>query len=61
METQKLDFFFKRGRNLNFDLYFDLFLKSRNHLKFDNISPILVIDASMESSSQALQHGNPKF
>ena len=32
----------------------------RSHLSFVNISPTLVIDASMERSSRVLQHGNPK-
>ena len=35
--------------------------KSWNHLNFVNISPSLVIDASMEGSSRVLQHGNPKI
>ena len=32
-----------------------------NHHSFVNISPTLVIDASMERSSRVLQHGNPKI
>ena len=35
--------------------------KSWNHLSFVNISPTLVIDTSMERSSQVLYHGNPKI
>ena len=35
--------------------------EKRNHLSFVNISPTLVIDASMERSSRVLQHGNPKI
>ena len=35
--------------------------KKVNHHSFVNISPTLVIDASMERSSRALQHGNPKI
>ena len=35
--------------------------KSWNHLSFVNISPTLVIDASMERSSRVLHHGNPKM
>ena len=39
-----------------------LFLtKSWNHLIFVNISPTLVIDASMERSSRVLHHENPKI
>ena len=35
--------------------------EKRNHHSFVNISPTLVIDTSMESSSRVLQHGNPKI
>ena len=35
--------------------------EKRNHHSFVNISPTLVIDASMERSSRVLQHGNPKI
>ena len=35
--------------------------EKRNRLSFVNISPTLVIDASMERSSRVLQHGNPKI
>ena len=35
--------------------------EKRNHHSFVNISPILVIDTSMEWSSRVLQHGNPKM
>ena len=35
--------------------------ENRNHLSFVNISPTLVIDTSMERSSQVLQHGNQMF
>ena len=35
--------------------------KKRNHLGFIDISPILIIDTSMERSSQVLQHGDPKL
>ena len=35
--------------------------EKRNHPGFVNISPILVIDSSMERSSQILHHGNPKI
>ena len=35
--------------------------EKRNPLSFVNISPTLVIDASMERSSQVLHHGNPKI
>ena len=34
--------------------------EKRNHLSFVNISPTLVIDTSMESSSRVLQHENLK-
>ena len=33
----------------------------KNHLSFINISPTVVIDTSMESSLQELQHGTPKI
>ena len=35
--------------------------EKRNHPGFVNISPTLVVDASMERSSRALHHGNPKI
>ena len=35
--------------------------EKRNHHSFVNISPTLVIDTSMERSSQVLHHGNPKI
>ena len=35
--------------------------EKRNPLSFVNISPTLVIDTSMERSSQVLHHGNPKI
>ena len=35
--------------------------EKRNHHSFVNISPTLVIDASMERSSRVLHHGNPKI
>ena len=35
--------------------------EKRNHHSFVNISPTLVIDASMERSSRVLQHENPKI
>ena len=54
----KIWFFFK-VRNSNFDLCW--LLKSWNHLRFINISLILVIDISMERSSRVLQHGNRKI
>ena len=34
--------------------------REKNHPGFVEISPTLVIDTSMERSSQVLQHGNPK-
>ena len=34
--------------------------EKRNHPSFINISPTLVIDTSMETSSRVLHHGNPK-
>ena len=56
---------FKKVRNSNFDLWrraeITLVSKSWNHLSFVNISPILVIDTSMERSSRVLQHRNPKI
>ena len=38
-----------------------LYPEKRNHSCFVNISPTLVIDASMERSSRVLQHENPKI
>ena len=35
--------------------------EKKNHHSFVNISPTLVIDASMERSSRVLHHGNPKI
>ena len=35
--------------------------EKRYHNSFVNISPILVIDTSMERSSRVLHHGNPKI
>ena len=35
--------------------------EKRNHHSFVNISPKLVIDASIERSSRVLHHGNPKI
>ena len=35
--------------------------EKRNHPSFVDISPTLVIDASMERSSQVLHHGNPEM
>ena len=37
-----------------------LYSEKRNYHNFVNISPTLVIDTSMERSSQVLQHKNPK-
>ena len=54
-----------KPKNLNFcsnkfEIEFRLVLMSWNHLRFVNISPTLVIDTSIERSSQVLQHENPK-
>ena len=57
METPKIDFFFQKS--LKFE--FCLLTKSWNHLSFVNISPTLVIDASMERSLRVLHHGNQKI
>ena len=57
MESQKFDFFFQKS--LKFEFW--LLTKSWNHLSFVNISPILVIDTSMEWSSRVLHHGNPEM
>ena len=53
----KIWFFFQKS--LKFEFWF--LTKSWNHLSFVNISPTLVIDASMEWSSWVLHHGNPKI
>ena len=55
-----LIFFFLKFE-IEFCLVFWLALKSWNRLSFVNISPTLVIDASMERSLQVQQHGNPKI
>ena len=51
-----------KPKNLNFfkssKFEFWLLTKSWNHLSFVNISPILIIDMSMEWSSRVLHHGN---
>ena len=52
----KIWFFFHKS--LKFEIW--LLTKSWNHLSFVNLSPILVIDTSMEWSSRVLHHGNPK-
>ena len=44
LETQKFDFFFQKSSK--FKIW--LLAKSWNHLNFDDISPTLVIDTSME-------------
>ena len=38
-----------------------MYPEKRNHHSFVNISPIVVIDTSMEMSSRVLHHGNPKI
>ena len=53
----KIWFFFQKSSKFKFWLV----LKSWNNLSFVNISPILVIDTSMERSSRVLQLGNPKI
>ena len=53
----KIWFFFQKSSKFEFWLV----TKSWNHLSFVNISPTLVIDTSMERSSQVVQHGNPKI
>ena len=56
METRKFDFFSKSSK-----FEFWLLTNSWNHLSFVNISLTLVIDTSMERSSQVLHHENPKI
>ena len=46
-------------KSLKFEIW--LLTKSWNHLSLVNISPILVIDTSMERSLWVLHHGNPKI
>ena len=53
----KIGFFFQKSSKFEFWLL----TKSWNHLSFVNISPTLVIDASMEWSSRVLRHVNPKI
>ena len=57
-KPKNLIFFFFQ-KSLKFE--FCLLTKSWNHLSFVNISPTLVIDTSMERSSQVLRHGIPKI
>ena len=52
----KIWFFFQKSSKFEFWLS----TKSWNHHGFVNISPTLVIDASMEWSSRVLHHRNPK-
>ena len=49
-------FFFSK----KFEIEFGPYPKKRNRPGFFDISPTLVIDTSMERSSQVLHHGNPK-
>ena len=53
----KICFYFQKS--LKFEIW--LLTKSWNHLSFVNISPTLIIDASMERSSRVLHNGNPKI
>ena len=53
----KICLFFQKSSKFEFWLL----TKIWNHLSFVNISPTLVIDTSMESSSQVLHHGKPKI
>ena len=55
--NQKIWIFFQKSSKLEIWLL----TKSWNHLSFVNISPTLVIDASMERSSRVLHNGNPKI
>ena len=57
----KIWIFFQRKFGIEFWLVFWLVPTSWNHLSFVNISHILVIDTSMERSSQVLTHGHPNF
>ena len=57
MKTQKFDFFLQKSSK--FEFWF--VTKGWNHLSFVNISPILVIETSIQRSSQVLHHGNPKI
>ena len=50
-------FFFQKSSKFEFWLL----TRSWNHLSFVDISPTLVIDASMERSSRVLHHENPKI
>ena len=57
-EPKNLIFFFFQ-KSLKFEFW--LVLKSWNHHSFVNISPMLVINTSMERSSQVLLHENTKI
>ena len=57
--TETPNFFFFFQKSLKFKIW--LLTKSWNHLSFVNISPTLIIDASMERSSRVLHNGNPKI
>ena len=60
IETQSFQFFIKKTFEID-EIEFCPYLEKRNHLGFVDISPILVIDSSMENSSLVLQQGNPKI
>ena len=55
-KPKNLKFFFEKSSKFEFWLV----RKNWNHLSFVNISPTLVINASMERSSRELHHGNSK-
>ena len=77
METQKFEFFFKKVRNSNFDLWqrveitlassISVYISNKyiNEKVFTSTTPwsvpILVINTSMERSSRVLHHGNLKI
>ena len=56
MKTRKFDFFSKK-----FEIRILTFDEELKSPIFVNISPTLVIDTSMERSSQVLHHGIPKI
>ena len=56
-ENPKIWYFFQKSSKFEFRLL----TNSWNNLSFFNISPTLVIDTSMERSSQLLHHGDPKI
>ena len=59
METQKFEFFFQKSLKLNFDLCRTA--EELNHPSFINISPTLVINGKVFTSTTTWKHKNLIF